>query len=90
MTPPINPPILTNKVIEKDPDEIVLLVAGAFLPWYDYSTFFTALKLLIDKGKKSFKVINYGWKYKDPRIDALIRKMGDTQALQKKIVFLQD
>ena len=31
-----------------------------------------------------------GGNIRDPRIDALIRKMGDTQALQKKIVLLQD
>jgi hypothetical protein len=49
MTPPTNPPISTKKVIEKKADELVILVAGALLPWYDYSTFFKALKILAAK-----------------------------------------
>jgi glycosyltransferase involved in cell wall biosynthesis len=87
MTPPANPPISTKKVIEKKADELVILVAGALLPWYDYSTFFTALKILVANGKKNFKVLLMGGNIREPRFDALIRKMGDAQVPQKQLFF---
>jgi hypothetical protein len=87
ITPPTNPPVLTKKIIEKKPDELVLLVAGAFLPWYDYSTFFTALKLLIAQGKSNFKVLIMGGNIRDRRFENIVRKMGCSERLREKLIF---
>ena len=65
----------------------MILVAGALLPWYDYSTFFTALKILATKGKKNLKVLIMGGNIRDPRFDALIRKNGVDQVQQNKLIF---
>ena len=35
MTPPLKPPVLKENMLQREPNDFVLLVAGAFLPWYD-------------------------------------------------------
>jgi glycosyltransferase involved in cell wall biosynthesis len=87
MTPPQEPPILREKVIDKKPEELVLLVAGAFLPWYDYATFFGALKVLNEKKKRNLKVVIMGGNPRDPKFESLVRKMGNLNELQDNIVY---
>jgi glycosyltransferase involved in cell wall biosynthesis len=85
MTPPPTPPELQEKIIDKKPEELILLVAGAFLPWYDYTTFFKALKILTQKGKNNFKVIFMGGNPRDPTFEKTIQKMAKT-TLQEKLI----
>jgi len=87
MTPPQNPPILTHNVIQKKSDELVLLVAGAVLPWYDYQTLFKALEILLSEGKNNFNVLFMGGNPRDLQFDSKIRKMGSTNGLKERIVF---
>jgi glycosyltransferase involved in cell wall biosynthesis len=87
MTPPINPPLLTNNVIEKTTDELVLLVAGAFLPWYDYKTFFEALTLLVKNDYSNFKVLIMGGSSRNPRFEDTVKKFSDSQTIKSKIIF---
>ena len=87
MTPPQNPPILTHKVLQKNPGELILLIAGAFLPWYDYQTFFKALEILLSKNQTNFKVLIMGGNLRDPQFDETIRKMGKIKELKEKLVF---
>jgi glycosyltransferase involved in cell wall biosynthesis len=87
MTPPQKTPILKEQVIEKKSGEIVFLVAGAFLPWYDYHTFFEALKILIIEGMKNFKVIIMGGNIRDPKFEASVRRIGDVEGLRDKLIF---
>jgi glycosyltransferase involved in cell wall biosynthesis len=87
MTPPIDPPILKQNVIQKKSDEFVLLVAGAFLRWYDYVTLFKALEILIEKEKKNFKIIFMGGNQRDSHFENEIRKMGNTNGLSERLFF---
>jgi glycosyltransferase involved in cell wall biosynthesis len=87
MTPPQNPPIMKNNVFQKKPGEAILLVAGAFLPWYDYQTLFKALEILIRQGKNNFTAVFMGGNPRDPQFDNTIRKMGTTKELKEKLVF---
>ncbi len=87
MTPPREPPTLNEVVLNKKPEELVLLVAGAFLPWYDYVTFFEALKMLNNKGKGNLKVVFMGGNPRDPKFEQVVRKMGNTPEMKKKIVY---
>jgi len=87
MIPPSNPPVLRKKVIERKPNELVMLVSGAFLPWYDYPTFFEALNLLTKRGKADFRVIFLGGNPRDPNFEKLILKMGQNPQIKKNLIF---
>lgn len=87
MTPPPEPPILQEKVIQKNADDLVLLVAGAFLPWYNYATFFEALEILCKKGKRNLKVVFMGGNPRDSKFEGSIRKMGNLRGLQDNIIY---
>jgi len=87
MTPPPIPPKLQEKIIDKKPEELILLVAGAFLPWYDYTTFFEALEILCKRGKTNFKVIFMGGNPRDPKFEKTVRKMTETSTLQEKLIY---
>lgn len=87
MTPPPEPPVLEEKVIQKKPEELMLLVAGAFLPWYDYPTFFDALTILSKKGQRNFKVVFMGGNPRNPKFERIVQKMGNLPELQKNIVY---
>jgi len=87
MTPPIDHPILREKVIDKNSDEFIILIAGSFLPWYDYATFFKALKILDQRGKTNFKVIFMGGNPKDPRFEKTVKKMGQNHFLGKRVIY---
>lgn len=87
MTPPPKPPKLQEKTIDKKPEELILLIAGAFLPWYDYTTFFKALEILYKKGETNFKVIFMGGNPRDPKFEKTIRKMTETSTLQEKLIY---
>jgi glycosyltransferase involved in cell wall biosynthesis len=87
ITPPRDPPVLSEKVIDKKTEELMLLVAGAFLPWYDYATFFEALRILIRKGKRNLKVVVMGGNPRDPKFESIVRKMGALHDLEDNIIF---
>lgn len=86
MTPPTNRPLLQKKVIDKSPHESIILVAGAFLPWYDYPTFFQALNIISNHGVKNFRVILMGGNPKDPKFEKAVKKMIQNSSLEKKII----
>jgi glycosyltransferase involved in cell wall biosynthesis len=87
MTPPRDPPVLKEKVIDKKPGEFVLLVAGAFLPWYDYANFFEALKILNKKGKRNLRVVFMGGNPRDPKFERIVKKMGNLYELRENMVY---
>ena len=87
MTPPQEPPAPSKKLMQKKPGEFVLLVAGAFLPWYDYTTFFKALRILDKKAKSNLKVLFMGGNPRDPKFERLVKKMGKLSKMQEKIVY---
>jgi glycosyltransferase involved in cell wall biosynthesis len=87
MTPPTAPPISTKTELEKKPDELVLLVAGAFLPWYDYKTFFEALRILISNGEKNFRVLIMGGNPRDPKFEATVKRFGCVKEIEERIIF---
>jgi glycosyltransferase involved in cell wall biosynthesis len=87
MTPPSVPPVLQKKVIEKKSDERVILVAGALLPWYDYSTLFEALDILVKQERTNFKCVFFGGNPRNLRFERLIRKMGGDPRLKDNLVF---
>jgi glycosyltransferase involved in cell wall biosynthesis len=82
MTPPSTPPRLKEKLIDKKPDDFILLVAGAFLPWYDYKTFFQALGILEKKGKRGIKVVFMGANPKGKKHETIVRRMGYHSTLE--------
>jgi glycosyltransferase involved in cell wall biosynthesis len=87
MNPSSTPPISRRKVIEKEPGELVMLVSGAFLPWYDYKTLFKALNHLIKCGKTNFKVVFLGGNPRNPKFEKLILSMGQNLQFQKRVIF---
>jgi len=84
MTPPPEPPVMRKKIINRELDELIILLAGTFLPYYDYSTFFDAFKLLIRRGKTNFKIVIAGGNPRDLKFEETVRKMG--QSLPKENV----
>jgi glycosyltransferase involved in cell wall biosynthesis len=87
MTPPPEPPAPSKESMQKKPGEFVLLVAGAFLPWYDYTTFFKALRILDRKAKSNLKVLFMGGNPRDPKFEHLVKEMGTLSKMQEKIVY---
>lgn len=87
MSPPCNPPTLRRKVLEKDPNELIILVSGAFLPWYDYSTFFEALSLLIERKATNYRVIFLGGNPRDPIFERLVLKLGCDPRINNNLIF---
>lgn len=87
MIPPSIPPVLRKKVIEKKPCELVILVAGAFLPWYSYSTLFEALDILVNHGRKNFKCVFFGGNPRNPRFEKLILRMGRDSHFTNSLIF---
>lgn len=87
MTPPPEPPVLRKKVVNKTSGELVILVAGAFLPWYDYSTLFEALRIMSARGKTNFKVVLLGGNPKDLKFEKKVRKMAQNILQNGKIIF---
>jgi len=87
MIPPSVPPVLRKEVIEKNANELVILIAGAFLPWYDYSTLFEALNTLVKDGKESFRCVFFGGNPRNPRFEKLVVKMGQNWHLEKNLIF---
>lgn len=87
MTPPIEPPLLNKDVIQKKAGELVLLVAGAFLPWYDYTTFFEALRILSRKKKQCLQVVFMGGNPRNPRFEHNVKDLGRMSELKEEIVY---
>ena len=87
MTPPPEPPILDREIFPKKADEFVLLVAGAFLPWYNYKILFEALRILNRKEKTNLKVVFMGGNPRNPRFERIVQEMGRLYRLQEKIVY---
>ena len=87
MTPPPEPPKLVEEVIQKKPNDLVLLVAGAFLPWYDYETLFEAIGILNKQGKKNIKLVFMGGSPKNPKFENLVKKMGTNREIQDNILY---
>jgi glycosyltransferase involved in cell wall biosynthesis len=86
ITPPTTPPKLQEKIVDKKSGELILLVAGALLPWYDYITFFEALKILFQKGETNFTVIFMGGNPRDSKFEKIIQKLAKN-TLREKLVF---
>jgi glycosyltransferase involved in cell wall biosynthesis len=87
MTPPPEPPVLKENVIQKKPGELVLLIAGAFLPWYDYATFFEALKVLHGKGVGNLKVVFMGGNTRNKGYERAVRNLADKPEIRENVIF---
>jgi len=87
MIPPSTPPVLQRIVIDKKTDELGILVAGAFLPWYDYPTLFNALRILVKHGRKDFKCVFFGGNQRNPLFEQLVREMGQISSLKANLIF---
>ena len=87
MTPSPEPPILDDEVIQKRPNDLVLLVAGAFLPWYDYKTLFEAIRLLNKQELKNIKLVFMGGSPKNPKFERFVREMANNCEIQDNILF---
>jgi len=87
MTPPSVPPVSRKMVIDKQRGELVILIAGAFLPWYDYQTLFRALNTLVKKGRKNFKCVFFGGNPRNKHFEKLILRMGYNSLLKNNLVF---
>jgi hypothetical protein len=87
MTAPASPAVSQKNVIERQSNELVILVAGAFLPWYDYSTLFEAFNILLKNGKTNFKCIFFGGNPRNPEFERLIVRMGHQSMLKDKLIF---
>ncbi len=87
MNAPAFPAVSQKSVIERRSNELVILIAGAFLPWYDYSTLFEAFKILLKKGKTNFQCVFFGGNPRDPKFERLIVRMGHQPMLKDKLIF---
>ena len=87
MTPPLEPPVLREKAFQRKPEDFVLLVAGAFLPWYDYAAFFEALKLLQGKGVRNVKAVFMGGNPRDKKFERRVRLMAETPEIRDNVMF---
>jgi hypothetical protein len=74
MTPPAEPPIAAVRLPERQSDELVALLAGAFLPWYDYGTLASAVRTLHEMAGPQVRLVVMGG---NPRMPAEVKRVKD-------------
>lgn len=87
MTPPREPPFSIAESTIKEAGTFTMLVAGAFLPWYDYANLIRAVKILKKEEKIKLKVVFMGKSPKDTKYASQVKKMGNIDEVKDSLVF---
>ncbi len=84
MAPPMDPPKATPRRPEAADDKLVVLLGGAFLPWYDYPMLASSLKTLSLQARSSIHLVILGGNPRMPELEERVRSVlteGGTEDL---------
>jgi glycosyltransferase involved in cell wall biosynthesis len=73
LTPPAEPPRATTLRPEREGEELIVLLAGAFLPWYDYSKLASSIKQLDDHSRSAIRLVVVGANPRMPEVEERVR-----------------
>jgi hypothetical protein len=66
MTPPSNLPTAVERLPPRTGDELVVLIAGAFLPWYDYEGFEATVRTFVQQHPTRIRFVVMGGNPRSP------------------------
>jgi hypothetical protein len=87
MTPPNDPPQARVRRPERTGPERVFLLAGAFLPWYDYALLGKAINLLDRSTKALVRVVVMGGNPRMPQQEKKVREMLSAEINDDRLEF---
>ncbi len=87
MAPPVDPPKATARRPEPLGDELVVMLGGAFHPWYDYPMLASSLRTLSSEAKSSIRVVVLGGKPGMPEVEERIRGVLTEGGLHELVQF---
>ena len=85
MTPPQDPP---SPRLERSSRPLILLLAGAFLPWYDHGMLASALERLDPKARESLRILVLGGNPRMPESERAVRRALAGEAGRDVLEFL--
>jgi len=85
MTPPLEPPSPDIRTPERDGRKLHVLLAGAFLPWYDYSLLTEAIKNLDTETRSAIRVVVLGGNPRMPDVAERVTKLLSRDDLRDTI-----
>ena len=85
MTPPQDPPSPRS---ERSSRPLILLLAGAFLPWYDHGMLANALERLDPKARESLRILVLGGNPRMPESERAVRRALAGEAGRDVLEFL--
>lgn len=74
MSHPVEPPTAAQRRPERKGDELVVLLGGSFLPWYDYSLLAAAIERLAPDTRSALRVVVLGGNPRMPEVEAQVRR----------------
>jgi hypothetical protein len=77
MTPPVELPPPSDRKLDGSGDEMVVLAAGTFLPWYDYQALVRAMERFTTKHHPRVRFVVMGGNPRDPTTADRTRKLFD-------------